>query len=574
MKQLGVKKLYVIVSLMFSFIIESCRFNKLLVKANKIDNDYYTYFSNSILDTKISFYGDYVFEKKIKPLKIEEHDNFLSNKRITNLFYTKTTTSPFFHCYGFVLNKNDSIFYKSHGFKTYKKNILIGSIKKTKENVFLPWIISCKNYDLCLQTSGSLAENINENYTIDFISNILQKEFEEITSSAILLSLDTMNNLENPFKLAEKSFKSLKRGNYINPITNLKANEEKYKLDSTYRDLFFQSIITYYTFLGDREMTELYKKEFYGNENPWQDRLSGIDFKENYITEEKVYAEMLSSNQVIMFNESHIHPMNRYVISKMLPLLKEKGFKYLALEGINEDARVLMKRGYPTIDTGFYTREYQMANLIRHALKLGFILVDYEDYEEGNREYNQAQNLFSKTIKKDSTSKLIVLAGGSHIDENSVAEHKWMAEFFKKISNINPLTINQTRLNEIKTNNVIDAFPIVFLNATNKKDTVKNDIFLLNNYNGYNHILTYEDCPHLKLSLHDFTKAKKTKNLIQIFIWEEYKKSKNVLPCFSYYGIETMINLKVPNGYYVVHINEENEYKKILIKDMSISFVD
>jgi hypothetical protein len=159
--------------------------------------------------------------------------------------------------------------------------------------------------------------------------------------------------------------------------------------------------------------------------------------------------ELADSAQVIMINEAHHMPLHRDFTRQALALLRKKGFAYFAAESFGEEGADLRKRGYPIIGSGRYTREPMFAEMVRTAIREGYELVTYEGFGSSSseaREQAQARNLIERVLERDPKAKLVVHAGYSHINERS--EPKWMAQYFKEWSGIDPLTINQTEMME------------------------------------------------------------------------------------------------------------------------------
>jgi len=157
--------------------------------------------------------------------------------------------------------------------------------------------------------------------------------------------------------------------------------------------------------------------------------------------------------QVVMINEDHNTPKHRLLTYNLLEDFYSLGYRYLAVEALENDSSIV-SLGYPQIKSGFYTAEPNMGNLLKKAIKLGFKLVSYESkdttryngksetYLDNIREVNQARNL-NDILKKDPKAKIIVHAGHGHIWEKG-GNIIFMAEYFKLLSGINPLTINQS----------------------------------------------------------------------------------------------------------------------------------
>jgi hypothetical protein len=199
-------------------------------------------------------------------------------------------------------------------------------------------------------------------------------------------------------------------------------------------------------------------------------------------------AELAKGRKAVFFNEAHNVPLTRTVTVEMLSRLREQGFNYFAAETVYSSDTDLEKRGYPNAKSGFYTMEPICAEMVRTALKLGYKVVGYESEKEGGdvREVDQAKNLYERVFKNDPNARVVVDAGYAHIQENGrYLGGESMAQHFRRISGIDPLTIEQTMLIEHPpgTENhpyyhaVVDSLkpkePIVFVNAKGEPWTLK-----------------------------------------------------------------------------------------------------
>ncbi len=156
------------------------------------------------------------------------------------------------------------------------------------------------------------------------------------------------------------------------------------------------------------------------------------------------------NNKVVMINEAHDKPLHRAFTASLLEALYQEGFRYLAMETLNTGHNASLRK--VNAFTGHYTCEPVAGELVRKALELGYILIPYEDTASNNhtvnqREYAQAANL-AAVLKKDSSAKILVHAGYGHIEEGAADSRIPMAAYFKILSGIDPLTIDQTELTE------------------------------------------------------------------------------------------------------------------------------
>ena len=211
-----------------------------------------------------------------------------------------------------------------------------------------------------------------------------------------------------------------------------------------------------------------------------QDLFAGVEFKDA----KKYILEKVKNQKVVMLNESHNKPLHRAFTASLLEELYTMGFRYLAMETLNQFSNASLKQ--VNILTGHYTCEPIAGELARKAINLGFTLVAYEDssnqHSINQREYTQAENIH-KIIQKDPSAKILVLAGDKHIEEGATSDDRIpMAAYFKIISGIDPFTIDQTSLTEQSTSEYGSAIydyyskknafttPVVLLKNNHPKD--------------------------------------------------------------------------------------------------------
>ena len=161
-------------------------------------------------------------------------------------------------------------------------------------------------------------------------------------------------------------------------------------------------------------------------------------------------AMLARDRQAVFFNEAHHLPLTRTLTVELLARLREEGFDTFAAETLYASDDELAARGYPVEGTGFYTQEPICAEMVRTALKLGYRVVAYEaETESGGdaRESRQARNLYARVFKQHPQARLVLDAGYGHIQESGpYLGGRSMAEYFRTISGIDPLTVDQVVL--------------------------------------------------------------------------------------------------------------------------------
>ncbi len=191
--------------------------------------------------------------------------------------------------------------------------------------------------------------------------------------------------------------------------------------------------------------------------------------------------ERARHERIIIINEAHHVPRHRVFTASLLPALAAQGYRYLAVEGLEEADSLLTQRGYLLQTSGYYLSEPCYGNMLRTALRAGMQVRPYDyGYPEGdpasslrNRELGQVRNL-RRILAANPQAKIIVHCGFGHLSEQPSPEgDKWMAAYLKEQTGIDPFTIDQTVLTEAATlasssryyHPQLGAQPAVLLNA-------------------------------------------------------------------------------------------------------------
>ena len=155
--------------------------------------------------------------------------------------------------------------------------------------------------------------------------------------------------------------------------------------------------------------------------------------------------------QIVIINEAHHVSSHRFFTRLLLQKLKKNGFNYFGAETLIETDTLLTNRGYPILNSGYFTPEPQFGNLVREAIASGFKVFAYEASSEANgmqREIEQARNI-EKLLKSDPEARILLHCGYAHLTEDEVQGWgKAMAGRLTEYTGIDPLTIDQVELTE------------------------------------------------------------------------------------------------------------------------------
>jgi hypothetical protein len=155
--------------------------------------------------------------------------------------------------------------------------------------------------------------------------------------------------------------------------------------------------------------------------------------------------QIAADHRIVMIMEDHFASKHREMIGAMLPLFRDAEFTHYAAEAIGESESSLKSRGYPAIETGYYTSDPKFGNVLRTALDLKYNVLGYDFRpftHEGREEF--AAGELARLFEADSHTRLIVHAGFAHVLKHKTdIGRRWLASLLWEKSGIEPFTIWQ-----------------------------------------------------------------------------------------------------------------------------------
>lgn len=415
---------------------------------------------NKNLNIDFSIAGDYLPVKKNSNKKLNEAIKSINsmsksiNLKKSNLLYMGESDDPNHLMFLFADEKNES---------SAKDTIHIFNERAIDKKIIYRKALSDKNYFIYMKYSNINSfealkqdiSNISKSIRIhDSLSYHLSTIFSQNQNRNILYQIKLMD--EYPYSKNEQN-KWLKF-QFLTTLYSFDTKSDNYKSNvGLFKNKTSKNILS--------------KKESIS-----KSRLNEIAIANTLNATIEKISYLASKTNVLMLNENHFFPNHRIFGQLLLDSLKSRGYKYLALEAIHDT--LINQRKFPIKVSGLYTKEPFFANFIREALRKDFKIIGY-DSRGKDRELRQAQNIY-EIIKNDKNEKIFVYAGFSHINEKT-QRLKRMAEYFKEISSIDPITINQTLFME---DNIDET---ILLDSTTVKKHFqidpKVDYFLINSVN-------------------------------------------------------------------------------------------
>jgi hypothetical protein len=246
------------------------------------------------------------------------------------------------------------------------------------------------------------------------------------------------------------ALKAFEEKGYLGVVDELESYENTVEKKGTedQKNEFYQEMMIYQSFLGNHKASLKYLDKFL--------KPSDETVEDNYFEGSESHnastfiTQKVENERVVIFNEAHTYGQHRAFLRDILRGLYEKGFRHLALETLNPKDN-LNDRDYPlrTV-SGFYSDEPTFGQMLREAKSIGFQLWSYENTlpSDDFRELEQAKNL-KKIMDKFPNEKFLIWVGHGHIYESTEQmDFKMMASYLKKLTGINPYTIEQTMFKE------------------------------------------------------------------------------------------------------------------------------
>lgn len=178
--------------------------------------------------------------------------------------------------------------------------------------------------------------------------------------------------------------------------------------------------------------------------------------------------ERAKTTRLVILNEDHGSPRDRAFALTVARALHPLGYDVLGIETLNNAAddgeaaammAALARNGHAGRNTGVYLRDPVFADFLRQSLALGYRPVAYEitDHDRtsdveariAQREQAQADQVVRRALDAHPGSKVLLYVGFHHATEHPEGESKrhWLATRLKRMTGIDPLTIDQTTFN-------------------------------------------------------------------------------------------------------------------------------
>jgi hypothetical protein len=287
-----------------------------------------------------------------------------------------------------------------------------------------------------------------------FFASTMLSSFGQVYQPFQQLKSYTDKNVPNKFDSAQLTLTNRlgKEIHYLYPLYQAIGWQKKFR-EELGNDRYFEYFSQQLAFAGDQQKAIEYSMLKYDS---IPDKAAN-DIDRQLLLLKNIQAadartsilDLARTFDVVMINGSPAKPFHAAFTNSLLDGLYASGFRFLAIETLNHDSVGLSQLN---VSTGYYTAEPVEGELVRHAVELGFKLVSLTDTSRNHsisqRDSVEAVNLIS-LLRRNPNAKVVVQGINNHSSEE-IAGSKFIpvGYWFKKLSRINPLTIDQTDMSE------------------------------------------------------------------------------------------------------------------------------
>lgn len=571
----------------------ACATSHPLTRSNEQQRTMTTTFYNRQLNTSLLLNGDYDLELQPKnkpdaPTKMRLKQLGLSRRQTALLFTAQTNLTPTYRLRSLrIIGSPDwrALGFQENGTGRFQRTGTVGPDLLMEYAAPLPdnqgWLYLLATDEASSRAGTSIKDRSRE----------MDAEFVTFTFPSV--QQGRWPRVVSPIRLANDAFLSRPNGDYLAPLSALAQSRHAPATanDPSIDGMLWQMLQQYHAMAGNTDSVKHFQQL-----SPDQIHLPAPTAPavtaprrptapaDTLVAVEAV-PEILrraATARVVVLNEAPTQVRHRQLAAALLPGLYQQGFRYLALETL-EDSVASTLAPLP-LKAGLHTREATCANLIRTARKLGFTLVAY-DTERGNpeRELAQATNLHN-ALRADPQARVLVYGVSSSTTilrmKGGRKETKRMPQHLTELTGWPILTIDQARLGNEAGRGLAPtptgtAQVVYQLRKGQRRSPLPDyDLVVRNNLDPGQLPLPYSDAPNaqpVSLDVRPYRPGAATgRRMVQLYLQSELAVREDISPIYTHElrPSEDALALRLVPGRYVYRVLSEKlkeEVRKELV---------
>jgi hypothetical protein len=224
-----------------------------------------------------------------------------------------------------------------------------------------------------------------------------------------------------------------------------------------------------HSFLGEHKKAIIAHDKGRQVENPNSSPFKKNDEDFNYLRKSalEIIDSLSRDVDIVMINEKHHSGQYRLLLNDLLPILERNGYHLLGVEALKHDENNLNGRGYPVLESGYFTRETVFGRVLRNAVKNGYQVFPYEadmkKYQEEEGLENPMDKIFMQMNYRDSiqalnihtfieanveSGKVILYGGYDHFKKGYDYNWNTVGRLLTEKYGYKTLSLNQTMMSE------------------------------------------------------------------------------------------------------------------------------
>ncbi|MDU0372173.1 hypothetical protein ACFPAF_17350 [Hymenobacter endophyticus] len=566
-----------------AFLLGACATPHLLTRANEQQSTTTITFYNQQLNTSLMLNGDYALELKPRnrpdaATQATLRQLAVPRKQAAVLFTGHTTVEPAYQLRALRIAGSPN--WAAAGFQETGQG-RFQRTTATSPDLRMEYAAPLPDKQGWLYLLATNEAKTQPAATVESRSREMDAEFVTFTFPSV--QTGRWPRTMFPGRMASSAFLSQPNGNYLAPLVAL-AQSRHSPADPSLDGTLLYTLLQYHALAGNTDSVAYFQR--LGSTNirlPAAQAATAQTRPRRATSDTLVSVEAIpeilrrtATARAVLLDESPIRPQHRALAMTLLPGLYQQGFRYLALEAL-EDSAASTLSPLP-LQAGLQTREATLANLVRTARRLGFTLIAYNT-SHGLTDKNQTQAAALHAALRQDAQARVLIYGATPMNSQLVMQGqsaaKSMPEQFTELTGWPVLRINQSQL----SNDAISKLPATMPGTAEVVYRLRHgqrrplypgaELAVRNNFDIQQLPLPYAGAGEVRpasLDLRPFRPTAATgRRLVQLYPQSELAVREDIAPILVHevQATDDVLPLRLAPGRYTYRVVSEKQLKEV-----------